>query len=821
MKPFVVSTLVVLAWVSCVSVRPPALPSDADQAAAESLETLRERSRVPVALEARHAIPTSIRLQVPVGDGDPIEEAYAFLEEFAPLYGLDAPREQLHPRSARTDAYGIHVRFVQRSGDLPLFNSGLTVHVGQGVIYLTSGRWVPGLVAAPPRIDAAQALAGLRTDPPLRRAQQQGEARLGLYARWSERGRSEVRTVWRMTITGELLETGAPVFWRLDVDATTGELVHRSDLVMECDKDFDIMFTDHEDSDSCWAFVDTQDWFDADGKLDEYDSALDHNDDGIEAFDLAHKVYDWFRDTYGECSYDDDDAEVEIITHANWGSGTAKSNGFCGDMRFQDNTTVLDLAAHEYTHLVDYNHVDLDYQGQSGALDESFADLFASFVDGNWTIGEGIGAFRSLAAPGDFGDPDHMLASKSTDGLGLRDTSLPVDNGFVHVNSGIPNKAAFLVVEGGEHNGFVVSGIGKEKAKALYHTVHIDGLECDSDFQDARDALVGTAEFWAALNLLDFESENACTVRNAFASVGVDSGGADSDCDGVEESDDGDNDDDGTPDGDDDCPHLSNPSQADTDGDGEGDACDDDLDGDDVANEDDNCPGVANQSQADADGDGVGNKCDDEDGDGVLDGDDNCPDDANWDQADADGDGDGDVCDEDADGDGLTGKADNCPLDTNVDQLDQDGDGFGDACDNCVTIPNPDQDACACPAGPMEYVQCSGWLDASVAEHVDPLDVVSLPWLETTVAGEDVELTVVGTSEPWVVTDHFGNVVARSTEVGFNTVAPTRTATWTPALDYSYGGTSRAPFATTYALVLPPTLGAGTSVELRLAVAPE
>jgi Thrombospondin type 3 repeat len=109
---------------------------------------------------------------------------------------------------------------------------------------------------------------------------------------------------------------------------------------------------------------------------------------------------------------------------------------------------------------------------------------------------------------------------------------------------------------------------------------------------------------------------------------------------------------------------------------------DPDTDGDGVADGVDNCPVLSNPSQADADGDGQGDACDpDDDGDGVADGADNCPTTSNPNQADADGDGQGDACDPDDDGDGVADGADNCPVLSNPSQADADGDGQGDACD--------------------------------------------------------------------------------------------------------------------------------------------
>ena len=176
-------------------------------------------------------------------------------------------------------------------------------------------------------------------------------------------------------------------------------------------------------------------------------------------------------------------------------------------------------------------------------------------------------------------------------------------------------------------------------------------------------------------------------------------------------------DDDGVPDGQDNCPYVSNPSQADSNGNAVGDACEGmtfefnsersegkkdqipgpedastigeapDTDRDGVPDGQDNCPSVPNAAQADRDRDGLGDFCDpDLDGDGVpqLDGYgrllDNCPFKANADQADLDGDGFGDACEGDRDSDGVADEEDNCLWLPNTLQEDGDGDGVGDAC---------------------------------------------------------------------------------------------------------------------------------------------
>lgn len=172
-----------------------------------------------------------------------------------------------------------------------------------------------------------------------------------------------------------------------------------------------------------------------------------------------------------------------------------------------------------------------------------------------------------------------------------------------------------------------------------------------------------------------------------------------------------DKDGDGIPDETDNCPEVSNVSQADSDNDWIGDACD-------------NCPSVYNPDQEDSDNDGIGNACD------------NCPYKANEDQNDNDGDGIGNVCD-------------NCPEKTSKDQGDSDGDGIGNPCDNCIYYPNAGQkdwdndgigNACDCNdgfMGPNETgADCGGICGGQCPDCIpvivngnpsDKIDVVFIP----------------------------------------------------------------------------------------------
>jgi hypothetical protein len=148
------------------------------------------------------------------------------------------------------------------------------------------------------------------------------------------------------------------------------------------------------------------------------------------------------------------------------------------------------------THGVTEHESSLIYLNHSGAINESFSDIWGEFVDltngkGNdalsvkWLMGEDlppeIGAIRDMSDPTVFGDPDRMLSPNYW--------SFQCDNGGVHINSGIGNKAAFLMTDGGVFNGKTITGIGITKVAKIFYEAQTHLLTTASDYNDLADAL--------------------------------------------------------------------------------------------------------------------------------------------------------------------------------------------------------------------------------------------------------------------------------------------------------------------------------------------
>ncbi|MBI3796284.1 MAG: M4 family metallopeptidase [Deltaproteobacteria bacterium] len=150
-----------------------------------------------------------------------------------------------------------------------------------------------------------------------------------------------------------------------------------------------------------------------------------------------------------------------------------------------------DVDAHELTHAVTQSSANLLYYKQSGALNESFSDIFGETVDltnsggtdtaaVRWLIGEdipGIGAIRNMMNPPAYGNPGKVSDPQFQ-------CSAVIDRGGVHTNSGVPNHAYALMVDGGTYNAFTIMGIGLTKAGKIQYRALAQYLVSGSKFLD-------------------------------------------------------------------------------------------------------------------------------------------------------------------------------------------------------------------------------------------------------------------------------------------------------------------------------------------------
>ncbi|MEK0224413.1 M4 family metallopeptidase [Bacillus proteolyticus] len=227
----------------------------------------------------------------------------------------------------------------------------------------------------------------------------------------------------------------------------------------------------------------------------------------VSAHYLATKVYDFYKDKYKRNSFDNKGQKVVSVVHAwdsedtndpkNWQNALSADNG---SMLVYGDPIVkaYDVAGHEFTHAVTSSESNLEYYGESGAINEALSDIMGTSIEKyinngtfNWTMGEQTGSvFRDMAnpssVPSSAGVPYPDDYSEFNDFNGW-------DQGGVHFNSSIINKVAYLIATGGTHNGVTVKGIGEDKMFDIFHYANTDELNMTSDFSELRLACIRVA----------------------------------------------------------------------------------------------------------------------------------------------------------------------------------------------------------------------------------------------------------------------------------------------------------------------------------------
>jgi Zn-dependent metalloprotease len=251
-----------------------------------------------------------------------------------------------------------------------------------------------------------------------------------------------------------------------------------------------------------------------------------------EAYDGLGATFDFYLDVYKRWSVDGRGLPLKGTVHY----GTQYDNAFWNgsQMVFGDGdgvvfgrfTAAVDVIGHELTHGVTQYTANLVYRGQSGALNESVSDVFGSMVkqyrlgqsaaEADWLIGAGLFlpsvhgvALRSMKDPGTaYDDPTLGKDPQPATMAGYVDT--PDDDGGVHINSGIPNRAFYLAATG-------IGGTSWEGAGLIWYDV----LTSPTLPAAATFATFGTATVHAAEKRFGRRSRQAHTVAAAWREVGV------------------------------------------------------------------------------------------------------------------------------------------------------------------------------------------------------------------------------------------------------------------------------------------------------------
>ncbi|WP_338848324.1 M4 family metallopeptidase [Massilia sp. W12] len=268
----------------------------------------------------------------------------------------------------------------------------------------------------------------------------------------------------------------------------------------------------------------------------------------VDAHYGAVKTYDYFKNVHGRNGIDGNggpgstmsiDGVTSLIgsrVHYSTRYNNAFWNGSYMTYGDGDGTTFgpltsLDIAGHEMTHGITERTAGLVYSGESGALNESMSDVFGALVEryakgesaATWKIGEQV--YTPANGTGDalrYMDNPHLAsnngftADDDPDHYSERYTGT-ADNGGVHINSGIANKAFHLVAKGGSHHlGGTMTGIGADDAAKIWYKALTTYMTSSTNFAGARSATLN-----AATALFGATSAQYNAVCNAWNMVGV------------------------------------------------------------------------------------------------------------------------------------------------------------------------------------------------------------------------------------------------------------------------------------------------------------
>lgn len=249
------------------------------------------------------------------------------------------------------------------------------------------------------------------------------------------------------------------------------------------------------------------------------------NKTAISAHYNTTATYKYFYNTFGRNSINGQGGNIISFINVANEDGSSMGNAFWngkaafygnGGSSFYPLAGALDAIAHELGHGVVSNTANLEYQGQSGAINETYADIFGAMVDReDWFIGEDITKsgkpMRNMSNPHNGGTnvldgdwlPMHM--SEFVSGS-ILDAFLDRDNEGVHINMGITNYAYYLYA----------TAITKERAEQVFYRALTNYLTSKSQFIDLRIAVVQSAK-----DLYGDSSMEVIEAENAFDAVGI------------------------------------------------------------------------------------------------------------------------------------------------------------------------------------------------------------------------------------------------------------------------------------------------------------
>lgn len=453
-----------------------------------------------------------------------------FLRDHAALLRVKDPDREFRLERSEPDGLGgRHLRFEQRLGDLPVWPASLSVHLdAQANVVLLDGGYVPSpdQVDTEPKVAAQDALLRAKASVPGGMRGEAGDPDLIVFAPLDE----APRLAWRIS-----LNVGFVQSWRFVVDAQDGRILRRSNRILDAgvagsgtdlggaNRNLNVWQANNQ-----YYLIDTsKPMFQAgsdpvqspQGAITIADARevkindLKNSDlflitsanpalwdvaDGVSAAYNFSQTYDYYLTQHQRNSLDGQGGNITAVVRIG-DYANASWNGGLKIMLFgmvEPYANALDVVGHELTHGLTESSAGLVYENQSGALNESFSDIFGemveSYVEGqnDWKMGTKLSKYlRDMADPGSLtiGGLNKPYPSKMSEYLQLPNTD-DADHGGVHLNSSIPNHCFWLLAEG------MSGAIGRTDASRIFLRCLTQHLQAQSQFVDTRLGCIAAAE---------------------------------------------------------------------------------------------------------------------------------------------------------------------------------------------------------------------------------------------------------------------------------------------------------------------------------------
>jgi Zn-dependent metalloprotease len=462
------------------------------------------------------------------------------MNQFKELWGLENPADVFVFKDAKTDLAGnTHLSFRQQHRGVSVFDGELRFHFNRftqlksvsGVVIPCRGLPAQAVVSASVAIARAKAILEKEENATYESLAE--PALLVFYRGLGQGVKGESHLAYEVLMGSS--ETGDRHY--VYMDALAGKMVER--FPANCSALNRELYSGNTAGSPIWT---------------EGDPPPSGTEE-VTLVDVSEQTYYLFSHAFGFDSYDGSGSTMKTVVaatnvncpNATWnGSSTNFCTGFAHD----------DIVGHEWAHAYTEYTSNLIYAWQPGAMNEAFSDIWGETIDLlnnydidageetlrtscssglRWQMGEGRGnALRDMWLPSCKGDPNSVDAGNYWCSSG--------DGGGVHTNSGIPNHAYALLVDGGTYNSVTVAGIGFTKAAHIFWLAQSQYLTRTSDFAALADALEAACAALVGTNLpaLGFSSANpglsgemitagdCAAVANAIAAVAM---RAEPDCD--------------------------------------------------------------------------------------------------------------------------------------------------------------------------------------------------------------------------------------------------------------------------------------------------